>query len=73
MAGGKIGGALLGEAIEPGMVIRRQVVISKGVEVVVPYSSAYRVELRPGPGGPDGLFLNAKLWRRARSCSIGSP
>src|SRR6202158_5872002 len=45
MAGSKIGCALPGQAIEPSVVPRRQVVVSKVVQGVAPYRPAYRVEL----------------------------
>jgi hypothetical protein len=45
MAGSKIGCALPGQAIELGVVLRRQVVVSKVVQGVAPYRPAYRVEL----------------------------
>jgi hypothetical protein len=45
MAGGKIECALLGEAIEPSMVVRRQIIVGEVVQAVAPYRPAYRVEL----------------------------
>jgi hypothetical protein len=45
VAGGKIGCGLLGKAIEPDMVLRRQVIVGKVIQVVASYRPAYRVEL----------------------------
>jgi hypothetical protein len=44
-AGAKIRRTLLSQAIEPGMILRRQVIVGKVVQVVAPYRPAYGVEL----------------------------
>jgi hypothetical protein len=45
MPGGKIECAFRGKAIQPSVVVRRQVVVGKVVQVIAPNHPEYRVEL----------------------------
>jgi hypothetical protein len=72
MTGGKIECLLLRETIEPGVVLRRQVVVGKVVEGVAPYRPARRGELAIDQFVTPRFGEDCEVFGRTRRCGAGS-